>query len=76
MQNELIKALANEQQKLRAIDSLTNCMQKLPAVSCKEVAYLIHRIIDSNEGITSNLAHDIQHWSIEANKDLFINITN
>jgi hypothetical protein len=72
--SEVILQLAREQEKIRAIDSLSNCIDKLNAKDAKEVAYLIHRICDSFEGITSNLARDIAYWKLYANKDIFISV--
>lgn len=66
---ELYKA----QEKLRAIDSLSNLIQKLSEKDSKEVAYLIHRIIESDY-LNSDLAREITSWSIQANKDLLVNI--
>jgi hypothetical protein len=66
---ELYKA----QEKLRAIDSLSNLIQKLSEKDSKEVAYLIHRIVESDY-LNSDLAREITSWSIQANKDLLVNI--
>lgn len=73
MTKELLKALHTSQEKLKAIDSLSNTMQKLSNKEAKEVAYLIHRIIDS-EYYNSDLAREVLSWSLKANKDLFFEI--
>ncbi len=73
MTKELLKALHTSQEKLKAIDSLSNTMQKLSNKEAKEVAYLIHRIIDS-EYYNSDLAREVLSWSLKANKDLFVEI--
>lgn len=71
----MIKELTNLQEKLRAIDTLSNCQQKLKANEAKEVAYLIHRIIEADY-LDSTLAREITGWGIKANADLFINHNN
>lgn len=71
MTKELLKALHTSQEKLKAIDSLSNTMQKLNNKEAKEVAYLIHRIINS-EYYNSDLAREVLSWSLKANKDLFV----
>lgn len=73
MTKELLKALHTLQEKLKAIDSLSNTMQKLNNKEAKEVAYLIHRIINS-EYYNSDLAREVLSWSLKANKDLFVEI--
>lgn len=64
--------LYNAQEKLRMIDNLVNCIQKIDNNDLKnEIAYLIHQIVESEDGISSSLARDIQHYQIIANKELF-----
>lgn len=69
------KTLYNLQEKLRTIDTLSNVIQKIDNEHIKDVAYLIHKIIDS-ESINSELAREITKYSILANKDLFISVNN
>jgi len=70
----MMKELQRVQEKLRAIDSLSNCIQKLDSKQSKEVAYLIHRIADSDY-IDTTLSHEITGWKIQANKDLFVTVS-
>lgn len=69
----MVKQLQRAQEKLRVIDKLSNIQQKVSSKEAKEVAYLIHRIIES-EYINSDLAREITGWSLQANKDLFISV--
>ena len=71
--SEIIKQLAQAQEKLRAIDKLSNIIQKVNAKQAQEVAYLIHRIIEADY-IHSGIARELLSWSIEANKELFITV--
>lgn len=74
MQNEILKALAIAQEKLKAINSLSNNMQKLPDVNSKDdIAYLIHRIIESDY-FTSELSREVTSVAIHANQDLFMTV--
>lgn len=73
MERELIKELANLQEKLRAIDKLSNIQQKITAREAKEVSYLIHQIIEADY-LNSELARQITSWSLQANKDLFMSV--
>lgn len=69
----MIQQLQRAQEKLRVIDKLSNIQQKVSSKEAKEVAYLIHRIIES-EYISSDLAREITGWSLQANKDLFVSV--
>ena len=69
----MIEQLQKAQEKLRVIDKLSNCQQKVTAKEAKEIAYLIHRIVES-EYISSDLAREITGWSLQANKDLFVSV--
>lgn len=69
MKNELDQV----KKKLKAIDSLSNCIQSLNSKDSKEVAYLIHRIIDA-KSIDKTLYEDIAFWKLQANKHLFVKI--
>lgn len=70
MQIELSRA----QEKLHAIDRLSNHMQKIDHTESKnEIAYLIHRIIEC-EYIDASIAREITAWSIQANADLFMKV--
>jgi len=74
MQKELIAQLATAQEKLRAIDRLSNHIQKVETKHEKEeIAYLIHQIIEADY-LSSDLARMVASWSIQANKDLFITV--
>lgn len=73
MNNELLKELQRVQEKLRTIDKLSNCIQTLNAKESKEVAHLIHCIIDS-EYIDTTLAREVTYWQIQSKKDIFINV--
>jgi len=73
MNSELLRELARSQEKLRAIDKLSNCIQTLTVKETKEVAYLIHRIIDS-EYIDTTLAREITLWQLQSKKDIFIKV--
>lgn len=69
-----MKELATAQQKLRAINKLTNCIQKIKSNTQKnDIAWLIHRIIEADD-FHSDLARECTAWSIEANSDIFIKI--
>jgi hypothetical protein len=59
------------QDKLSTIDKLTNCIQKVTAGQSKEIAYLIHTIIESDGFISSGIARQVQKWQLQANKELF-----
>lgn len=68
------KQLQKIQEKLRAIDRLSNCLQKIDNSSLKnDIAYLIHRIIEE-EYLSSQLAREVQMYQIEANKDIFMQV--
>jgi hypothetical protein len=69
MQKELVIA----QEKLRAIDSLTNSSQKLAPEQKDKISYLIHQIIEADY-FNSDLARQVMSISLDANKDLFINV--
>lgn len=67
--------LAIEQNKIQAINKLSNIIQKLDNKKQKDdVAYLIHRICELSNFIDSNIAREITHWNIQANKELFISL--
>lgn len=69
-----MKELAIIQEKLRAINTLSNNLQKIDNVKDKNnIAYLIHEIIEADY-IDSNLARQITSYSIMANKKLFVAI--
>lgn len=70
----MLQEMQRLQEKLRAIDKLSNYIHKLDAKQSKEVAYLIHRIVESDY-IDITLAREVTRWSIQANKELFINIS-
>lgn len=69
----MIQELQRAQEKLRTIDSLSNCIQKVNSDKGREIAYLIHRIIEA-EYLDSALAREVTVWSLEANKDIFMSI--
>ena len=70
----MIKELAIAQEKLNAIDRLSNSLQKIDDTGLKNNGlYLIHRIIDADY-LNSDLAREVTAFSLEANKDLFMNI--
>lgn len=74
MQKELILQLATAQEKLRAIDRLSNYIQKVNTKHEKdEIAYLIHQIIEADY-LSSDLYRMVASWSIQASKDLFVTI--
>lgn len=69
-----MKELAIIQEKLKAINTLSNNLQKIDNVKAKnDIAYLIHEIIEADY-IDSNLSRQITAYSIMANKDLFVAI--
>jgi len=68
----MIKQLQQAQEKLRAIDRLTNCLQKINEAGKKDdIAYLIHKIIEA-EYLSSGLAREVLHYQLESNKDIFM----
>ena len=70
----MIKELATAQEKLRAIDTLSNCLQKIyPEGHKNNIAYLIHRIIEADY-LNSELAREVTAYCIEANKGLFVTV--
>lgn len=58
------------QEKLKAINSLSNCIQKLNANQGKRVAYLIHQIIEADY-LNNTLSHDVTSFKLLANAYLF-----
>jgi len=70
----MIKEMQKLQEKLRTIDKLSNCIQKLDSNQSKEVSYLIHRIVESDY-INTTLAREVMGWSLQSNKELFINVS-
>lgn len=69
----MIKELATAQEKLKAIDSLSNSLQKIDDTGIvRNGLYLIHKIINADY-LNSDLAREVTAFSLEANKDLFIN---
>jgi len=70
-----LKELAILQEKLRAIDKLSNYSHKLPAKTKNDVSYLIHQIIDASY-YNSDLARQVMSYGLLANKDLFITVKN
>ena len=71
MKKELQKELALAQQKLKAIDKLSNVMQEVKSKQKNEVAYFIHRIIEANEW-SSEEARELLAWQLEGKKDIFM----
>lgn len=70
------KELQRLQEKLVAIDKLSNCIQKIDnKYQHDNIAYLIHRIIEADY-IDTTLARDIVAIQLLANKDIFMSITN
>lgn len=67
------KELQRSQEKLSVIHKLSNCIHKLNAKESKEVAYLIHRIIEADY-LDTTLAREVMSWQIQANKDLFMTV--
>ena len=59
--------LAIAQQKLRAIDKLTNIIQSKHATKQNkdDIAYFIHQIIESDDW-TSELARELLSWQLSA----------
>lgn len=68
----IILQLANEQEKIRLINKLSNCIHKLTAKESKEVAYLIHRICE--EDISLDIRREVTGWQLQSNKDMFISV--
>lgn len=67
------KDLQKAQEKLHIIDKLTNCMQKVDSVTCLEIAYFIHTIIEKDD-LSLDDYRAITSFSLQANKDLFVNV--
>ena len=68
------KELATAQQKLRLINKLSNTLapeSELTSEQRAECAYLIHRIVESNE-ITSDIMRDVTSFQIESNRSFFV----
>ena len=70
----MLKEMQKLQEKLRTIDKLSNCIQKIDSKQSKEVSYLMHRIIESDY-IDTTLAREVIGWSLQSNKELFINVS-
>ena len=74
MKNEIILQLAREQEKLHAIDRLSNHIQKIDDLHMKnEIAYLIHQICEAGQ-MTSDLFNKVAGISIQAHKDIFVQV--
>ena len=69
----MLKELQQMQEKIHAIDRLSNCIQKATVEDAKEIAYLIHRIVEA-EYIDITLAREIMVYQLKTNKDLFIQV--
>lgn len=67
------KTIINQQDKLNAIHRLSNCIHKVTAMQAKDIAYLIHRIIESDE-MTLDLNREVMSYQILSNKDMFISV--
>ena len=73
MNNELLLQLAREQEKIRAIHKLSNCIHKVTSKEKDEIAHFIHRIIES-ENYNTDIARELMQWQIRANKELFMTV--
>lgn len=73
MTKETLLQLATEQEKIRAIHKLSNCIHKVSASEAKDIAHFIHRIIES-ETYNTDIARELMSWQIKANKDLFMTV--
>lgn len=69
----MVQELQRAQEKLRTIDTLSNCIKKVNSNKGREIAYLIHRIIEA-EYLDSGLAREVMAWSLESNKDIFMTV--
>ncbi len=66
MTDEIIKILALEQEKLRGIEQLVKCIDKITdEEQVKEIAEVISEIIKSKE-FHSGLAHKIMGWQVKS----------
>ncbi|MCK9371309.1 hypothetical protein M0R04_15455 [Candidatus Dojkabacteria bacterium] len=69
---EILRELQRMQEKARAINKISNYIQKVKQGEKKDsMAYFIHRICESVE-MDSGLSQELLHWSLEANSDLFM----
>jgi hypothetical protein len=68
-----MKELATAQEKLRLIDKLSNILQsdELSNEDKKELAYLIHRIIDASE-CHSDIYRECMGWAIASHRSDFV----
>ena len=70
----MIKQLQLAQEKLRAIDKLTNCIQgEITSAQKNDIAYFIHEIVESTEW-NSTIANKLLHWQIESKKSEFVTV--
>lgn len=69
--SELISQLSIEQDKLRAIHKLSNCIHKVSASEAKDIAHFIHKIIESDT-YSTDIARELMSWQLRSNKDMFM----
>jgi len=72
----MIKELSMLQDKLRHIDSLSNCIQSenITRQDANDIAYLMYKIIQCEGYVNSDLARQVLSYQLKANGDLFVNI--
>lgn len=71
--NQETKQLAIAQEKLKAIDTLSNCLAKVSIYEkiVEEISYLIHKIIEA-DFLDITLSREVMSWSIKINQDIFV----
>lgn len=70
MEKELLKKLAQAQEKNRIIDKLTNCIQRVDSEKKDEIACFIHSIIEKDE-LSLDDYRTVTSFSLQAYKEFF-----